>query len=296
MPVARVGAVDIAFEAQGEPEAPVVLLIAGLGRQLIMWPPRFVHAITIDGFRVMRLDNRDVGLSSHFAGKVNLSEVTAALRRGTAPDVPYVLADMAGDVVGLLDHLGVDSAHLVGVSMGGAIAQQMAIDRPARVRSLTSIMGTTGAAGVGQPNATGNRALYRAPPADREGAIASVVAAAELLATKGCFDLDWERLQAGWAYDRAFDPEGVGRQLAAIWAGGDRTATLPTITAPALVIHGAADPLVQVSGGRATAAAIPGAAYVEIGDMAHDLPERWWPLILGELLAHLAAAEAAHRR
>ncbi len=291
MPIASLASVAVAYESHGHDDDPAVVLVSGLGGQLILWPYGFVHALTVAGYRVIRFDNRDVGLSTHLGGgKVNLSAVAAAVRTGSVPQVPYLLGDMAADTVGLMDHAGVRRAHVAGVSMGGAIVQEIAIDHPDRVLTLTSIMGTTGAPDVGQPNATGSRALFRAPPLDRDGAIESMVSAAELLASHPYFDPVRTRIQAAWEHDRAFDPEGIGRQLGAIWASGDRTERLRSVTAPALVIHGDADPLVDVSGGRATAAAIPGADYVEIEGMAHDLNERFWPEILGPLIRHLGRA------
>ena len=290
MPVAVAGAVELAYETHGDPGDPPLLLIAGLGQQLTMWPMPFVHTLAVAGYRVIRFDNRDVGLSTHLGGKLNLSEIAAAMRGGQTPEAPYTLGDMAADAAGLLDHLGIERTHVVGISMGGAIAQELAIHHGLRVRSMACVMATTGAADVGQPNATGNRALFRAPPHERAGAIASMIESAALLASPGHFDERSARHHASMAYDRAFDPEGVGRQLGAIWVSGDRTVRLKEVVAPALVIHGDADPLIDVSGGRAIAVALPAANYVEIHGMAHDLPTAFWPEILGPLLQHLAAA------
>lgn len=288
MPLAPTDVVDLAYETHGDPADPPLLLIAGLGQQLTMWPMPFVHALVIAGYHVIRFDNRDVGLSTHFAGKLNLSEIAAALRKGQEATAPYTLRDMASDTVGLLDHLGIPHTHVVGISMGGAIAQELAIHHADRLNTMTCLMATTGAAGVGRPNATGNRALFRAPPHDREGAIRSMVASAELLASPGHFDQVAARHHATLGHDRAFDPEGVGRQLGAIWVSPDRTAALTGVGMPALVIHGDRDPLVHVSGGRAIAAAIPGARYVEIQGLGHDLPEAFWPEILAPILRHLS--------
>ncbi len=290
MPQAELGHMTIAYEGWGDERDPAVVLIAGLGGQLVMWPMGLVHAIAIAGFQVFRFDNRDVGLSTHVAGKLNLSEVAAALRSGGRPDVPYHLADMADDTIALFDHLDLDSAHLVGISMGAAIAQELAIRHSERVRSLTCLMGTTGAADVGHPTARGNRALFRAPPPERERAIEAMVFSAQLLASPGLFDAGAARRQAAWSYDRSFDPEGVGRQLGAIWASPDRTPQLRELSVPALVIHGSVDHLIPCSGGRAIAAAIPKARYVEIAGMGHELNEAFWPHILGPLLEHVAAS------
>lgn len=288
MPAVAAGPSRLWWESWGDPADPAVLMISGLGSQLVSWAPGLVHTLAIAGHRVVTFDNRDAGLSTHLSGKVNLSAVRAAVDAGAEPEVPYLLSDMAEDSASLLDALDIASAHVVGVSMGGSIAQVMAIEHPRRVRSLTSIMATTGDPAVGAPNAVGERALFRAPPADREGAIAATVEAWELLATPGAFDRDAAAAQAGWEYDRAFDPEGRGRQLAAIWASGDRTAALSQLTVPTLVIHGTADPLVAVSGGRATARAVAGASYVAVQGMGHDLPEVHWPLMLRSMLRHFA--------
>lgn len=290
MPAVRVGAIEIEYEEWGDADAAPAVLIAGLGAQLIMWPMGLVHTLGIAGHRVVRFDNRDAGLSTHFAGKLNLSHVAEAIRRGDAPDVPYLLADMADDTAGLMEELGIAAGHLVGISMGAAIAQEVAIRHPSIVRSLTCIMGTTGASDVGQPTATGNRALFKAPPPDRQGAIATSLASAELLASHGHFDAARAAIDSAWSYDRAFDPEGVGRQLGAIWASPDRTPALHGLAVPTLALHGGDDPLIPPSGGRAIAAAVPGARYVEIEGMAHDLNERFWPDLLRPLLAHLSAA------
>lgn len=290
MPGAKAGPGTLWWEAWGDPAGPAVLMINGLGGQLVSWPPLLLHTLATAGHRVVTFDNRDAGLSTHLSGKVNLGAMQEALSAGAAAEVPYRLSDMAADAVALLDALNHDTAHVVGISMGGMIAQSMAIEHPSRLRSLTSLMSTTGDPAVGRPDARGIRALHRAPPPDRDGAIAAAVASAELLATAGSFDAEATAVQAAWEYDRAFDPEGVGRQLAAIWASGDRTTDLGRIACPSLVIHGSADSLVDVSGGRATAAAIPGCRYVEVPGMGHELAERYWPPLLHELLRHFAAS------
>lgn len=292
MPAAEAGPGTLWWEAWGDPTDPAVLMVNGLGGQLVSWPPLLLHTLAIAGHHVIGFDNRDAGLSTHLNGKVKLSAVRTAIESGAEPDVPYRLCDMASDAVSLLDALEIDAAHVVGISMGGMIAQTMATEHAERVRSLISIMSTTGDPAVGRPNPAGERALFRAPPPDRDGAIASAVEAAELLATPGTFDAAAVASQAEWEYERAFDPEGKGRQLAAIWASGDRTGALATIRCSTLVIHGSADPLVSATGGRATAAAIPNSRYVEVPGMGHDLPELHWPLLLREMLRHLAAARS----
>lgn len=290
MPAAAAGPGTVWWEAWGDRNDPAILMVNGLGGQLVSWPPLLLHTLAIAGHYVVIFDNRDAGLSTHLTGKVNLGAVRTAIETGVEPAVPYRLSDMANDAVSLLDALDLATAHVVGISMGGMVAQTMAIEHPDRVRSLVSIMSTTGDPEVGQPNAAGEHALFRAPPPDRAGAIADAVEAAALLATPGTFDAEAVAAQAGREYDRAFDPAGKGRQLAAIWTSGDRTVALGSIGCPTLVIHGSADPLVSVTGGRATAAAIPHSRYVEIAGMRHDLPETHWPQLLREILHHVGTA------
>jgi pimeloyl-ACP methyl ester carboxylesterase len=198
---------------------------------------------------------------------------------------------MAADAAGVLDYLGLDAAHVVGVSMGGMIGQTLALEAPKRVLSLTSIMASTGSWEVGAPSAAGTRALFHAPPPDRAGAIEATLVVRRLLATEGAFDEAAERELATAAIDRSFDPAGIGRQLAAIWASGDRTQRLRSLEVSTLVIHGTADDLVALSGGEATAAAIPDAQLVVIEGMGHDLPRVHWDEILGTILGHFEHSE-----
>lgn len=276
---AHVGDIDIYHEVDGDVGPPVVL-IHGLGFQLTDWDPSFVHGLVAAGYRVIRLDNRDAGLSTHLAGKVALGELRRSVDRGEPVNVPYLLGDMAADVAGLLDYLGVAAAHIIGVSMGGYIAQELALRSPSPVLSLTSMLSSTGARDVGQPSARGNRALFRAPAATVHAAIEDMVEARRILATPGAFDQAAERERVRLAVTRSFDPAGTGRQLAAIWASGDRTHALRRIDVPALVIHGGNDHLVDVSGGRATADAIADSRLLVIDEMGHDLP----PIYRGQIL------------
>lgn len=292
MPVAAVNGLTIAYDVDGNPGAPPVLLIHGLGRQLIEWDPELVDRITSAGYFAIRMDNRDVGLSTHFDEKVALGEIRRALERGDQVVVPYLLDDMASDATGLIDHLGLDAVHVVGVSVGGMVGQTLALDAPDRVLSLTSIMASTGSWAVGAPSAAGTRALLRAPPPDRPGAIEATLETRRLLATPGAFDAEAERAVITAAIERSFDPAGIGRQVAAIWASGDRTDRLRSLGAPTLVIHGTADQLVAMSGGEATAAAIPGARLVAIEGMGHDLPRTHWDAVVGALLAHFESARS----
>ncbi|MFQ5554905.1 MAG: alpha/beta fold hydrolase [Acidimicrobiia bacterium] len=282
----------IAYEVVGERSDPALVLIAGLGRQLVDFPPAFRKLLATAGHCVVVFDNRDVGLSGHLEGKVDLGRVRRLAAAGLPVDVPYRLRDMAEDVIRLLDHLGVPGAHVVGVSMGGEIAQTLAIGHPERVLTLTSIMSTTGAPSVGGMDDIGRKALFRPPPPDREGAIAAHLEARRLLATPGAFDEEAERARVTEEYERAFDPAGAGRQLAAIWAGPDKTEALGGLTMPVLVIHGTEDHLVHVSGGRATADAIEGSRLLEIEGMGHDLPPRHWPRIVEAIVAHTSRPQA----
>ena len=283
--------IDIAYERFGEPEAPPVLLIMGLGAQMLAWPDQFCVTLAGRGLHVIRFDNRDIGLSSHMTDAPP-PDVRAALL-GRTSSASYTLSDMAADAIGLMDALGFDGAHLVGVSMGGMIAQVAAIEHPRRVRSLTSIMSTTGDQSVGRPTEAALAALLSPPARTREEAVERTVRIVRVIGSPG-FDIDEPdiRERTAVAYDRADDPVGVGRQLVAIAASGDRTAALRSVAAPALVLHGAADPLVDVSGGRATARAIPGAELIELAGMGHDLPRPLWDEITRRIAELVQRAEA----
>jgi pimeloyl-ACP methyl ester carboxylesterase len=283
--------VEIAYERMGDRGAPPVLLIMGAGAQMISWPDGFCAELTGRGLQVIRFDNRDAGRSTHFPDGP-APDLAAALA-GDFSSVSYTLADMAADTAGLLDVLGFGSAHIVGASLGGMIAQTMAIECPARVRSLTSIMSTTGAAGVGQPDLFAIAGLG-APPADRPGFIDWRVRAFRVIGSAG-FEFDEAAVAelAGRSYDRDHDRLAMVRQSVAVLASGDRTARLRTLRVPALVLHGASDLMVDASGGRATAAAIPGAELVIFDGMGHSLPQRLWPEIAGLIATLVRRAEGA---
>jgi pimeloyl-ACP methyl ester carboxylesterase len=284
--------ISVAYQRFGDVEAPPVLLIMGLGMQMIGWADAFCAALAGHGVHVIRFDNRDVGLSTHI-DDAPAPDVAAALS-GDASSASYTLSDMAADAIGLLDALELDSVHVVGASMGGMIAQTIAIEHPGRVRSLTSIMSTTGERTVGQATREAFAALLSPPASSREEAIDRAVAIFRVIGSPG-FELDEAeiRARAGLAYDRADDPLGVARQLLAVVASGDRTARLRSVRAPALVLHGADDRLVDVSGGRATAEAVPGAELVVFDGMGHDLPRALWPEITARVAALVERAEAA---
>ncbi|MCU4184581.1 alpha/beta fold hydrolase [Acidiferrimicrobium sp. IK] len=242
----------------------------GLGAQLTAWHPDFKAALVARGFFVVSFDNRDVGLST-WLDEAGAADLIAGLS-GTAT-APYLLSDMAADATAVLDAEGIDSAHVVGASMGGMIAQTLAIEHPGRLRSLTSIMSTTGAPAVGQPHPGVIEVLLTPPPGERAARIDQSVRGARAISSPGYpFDEARARARAEADYDRAYHPEGTARQAFAILASGDRTEALGQVQVPTLVVHGDADPLVDVSGGRATAAAIPGAELTIFPGMGHDLP------------------------
>ncbi len=283
--------IDIAYERLGEPDAPPVMLVMGLGTQMLGWPDEFFGALAARGLQVVRFDNRDVGLSTHLHDAV-APDVMAALS-GDSSSASYTLSDMGGDCVGLLDALGLDSVHIVGASMGGMIAQTVAVEHPGRVRSLTSIMSTTGNEAVGQPTQEALGALLSPPATNRQEAVDRTVSIFRVIGSPG-FELDEPELRerAGLSFDRADDPLGVARQLVAIIASGDRTAALASLNVPTLVLHGANDPLVNVSGGRATAEAIPDAEVAIFAGMGHDLPRALWPEITQRIDDLVRRAEA----
>lgn len=284
--------IEMAYERLGDTHAPPVLLIQGVAAQMINWPDGFCAELVAHGVQVIRFDNRDVGLSSHFP-EAPTPDLPAALA-GDMSSASYTLSDMAADTVGLLDALGLDSAHIVGVSMGGYIAQTIAIEHPDRVRSLTSMMSTTGDLSVGQPPPATLAAVFSGPPAEsRQEVINKMVRAARVVGSPGFeFNEAGVRDRAGRAYDRGYDPLGAARTAVASVASGDRTERLRSVDVPTLVIHGADDAMCDVSGGMATAAAIPGAELVIIEGMGHDLPRALWPEIASRIAALVQRVEA----
>jgi pimeloyl-ACP methyl ester carboxylesterase len=286
------GGIELAYETFGDPERPLVLLVMGLGTQMLAWQDDFCAGLAARDLFVVRFDNRDVGLSTHLhdAPTPDIGAVFA----GDRSTVPYTLSDMAADTVGLIKALGRDRAHLVGASMGGMIAQTMAIEQPERVASLTSIMSTTGDRRVGDATPAAVQVLMAPPAQTRDAVIERALAGWRVIGSPGFpRDEDELRERAGRAFDRAHDPPGVGRQFAAILASGDRTAGLRALRTPTLVIHGREDPLVRLSGGEATASAIPGAELVVIDGMGHDLPRPVWPRIFEPIAALVERAEGS---
>ena len=293
MPQIAANGIRLEYEAYGDPANPPLLLIMGLGAQLTLWPIELVEALTQHGYYVIRHDNRDIGLSQKFSehGIPNFKRVALMRMFGLRAKLPYRLTDMAGDAAALLDALGIEHAHIVGASMGGMIAQLLAIDHPHKVRTLTSIFSTTGNRRLPQARKQAMNALLDRAPA---GATLEQVLPFGIRISRAigspAYPTPEERLRANIARDfnRSFFPEGAARQLAAIVDDGDRRARLKSVTAPTLVIHGVDDPLVPVEGGRDTAKAIPGAKLHEIPGMGHDLPL--------ELVDEIAGAIAAHAR
>ena len=283
------GEVELAYETFGSPADPTLVLVMGLATQMIGWPEDFCRQLASSGFRVVRFDNRDIGLSTHLdrAGAPDLSPLFAG---EPIQGAPYALADMADDTVRLLDALGLDRVHLVGASMGGMIAQEVALQHPERLLSLTSIMSTP-APHLGAPTPAAGAALLSPPPNTPQEAGERSVAVYRVIGSPG-YPLDEEGLQTRGAesFRRANDPAGIVRQLAAIHAGGDRTERLQQLAVPTLVLHGEDDPLVQLEGGVATAKAVPGANLVTFPGMGHDLPQALWPELVGAIIEHARSA------
>ena len=290
MPTAPSNGLTLFYESFGNESDPALLLVMGLGAQMLLWEESFCQKLAAAGFRVIRYDNRDVGLSSKIEGGPT-PDIGKAMM-GDASSASYTLWDMADDAVGLLDSLGIGKAHIVGASMGGMIVQAMAIRHPDRVLTMTSIMSTTGNREVGQSTPEAMGALLSPPPTNREEAIASGVKSWRIIG--GTFPFDEEKIarRTGMMYDRAFYPAGIARQLVAIMASGDRTEALKQLNVPALVIHGEVDPLVTPSGGRATAEAIPGAELLIVPGMGHDLPAEVEDQVVEAIVANTRKAAA----
>jgi pimeloyl-ACP methyl ester carboxylesterase len=280
----------LAYEQFGDPADPPLLLIMGLGSQMISWPDGFCAQLAGRGFHLTRFDNRDTGLSTHCT-EAGLPDV-AAFFAGEEQKPPYLVEDMAADAAALLEALGQAPAHVVGVSMGGMIAQALAINHPGLVRSLTSIMSTP-AVTIGPPTEEALAVLLAPPTTNKQDYIDQSARTFAVIGSPGYpYDEDFRRAVAAASYDRDPDQSGTARQLFAIVNSPDRTPALCELNLPALVIHGTGDPLVQPEGGRATAAAIPGAELVLIEGMGHDLPEELWPEIIGHIEGLARRADA----
>lgn len=292
--------IDVEYDTFGSPQDPALLLVMGFTAQLIAWETGFCEALAAAGRYVVRFDNRDCGLSTHLDGQLvdPLPIMQASMTGAPIPPVPYNLSDMANDAVGLLDALDLDRAHVVGASMGGMIVQTIAIEHADRCLSMTSIMSSPGDPRAGKPTPEALAYLMTPPPTERAAFVAHAAGAA-VFASKKHFDPDRAGRRAGAAFDRAFYPQGAARQLAAIYASGDRTDALHAVEVPTLVLHGRDDTLITPSGGTLTADAIPGAHLLLLADMGHDLPEPLWPVIVPAIvnfqdLAAGAVASATH--
>jgi len=281
--------IQLCCETFGDRADPPLMLLMGLGMQMLHWPPELIARLVERGLYVVRFDNRDRGRSTHI--QISPPSRLRLLTRRFGAD-QYTLDDMALDTVGLLDALEIDSAHLVGVSMGGMIAQTVAAIRPRRTRSLTSIMSTTGSRRAGQPKPHILPVLLKSAPRDRAAYVEHMLGVLTAIGAPGdVLDTPEGRAYLAHTHDRDPDVRGTGRQLAAILASGDRTKQLHGITAPTLVIHGDRDPLITVSGGRATAKAIPNAKLLIVPGMGHGLPERLWPQLVAAIATHVADTE-----
>ncbi|WP_035803082.1 alpha/beta fold hydrolase [Kitasatospora mediocidica] len=277
---AQLKGLETEYETFGRTADPALVLIAGLGSQLTWWPTEFCTQLAERGYHVVRFDNRDTGLTT------TVDEQQPPRADGVRRP-PYLLPDLAEETAGLLDALGIEAAHVVGASMGGMIAQQLTIDHPSRVLSLCSIMSRPGDGVSGDTRPHVGEALTTLPGEGRERVIDAGVAFGEIIASPDHpMDPAERRADVAAAYDRAYRPDGFMRQLAAIFASPDRTAALRAVTVPTLVVHGEQDPLVDASGGRATAAAVPGARLWLVPGMGHDLPRALWPALVGAIAAN----------
>ena len=288
---------ELCYDTFGDPDDPAVLLVMGLSGPLIWWHPDFCEQLADRGFFVVRFDNRDIGRSTKVAGKLmRRSDAVAAFVRGTRGRPPYTLSDMAADAIGLLDHLEIARAHVTGVSMGGMIAQTMAIEHPARVLSLVSMMSTTGRRVVGWQDPRILPLLLRGRAVDRDAYVRQSMTVWKLIGSPGySTPRAEEQALAEETYDRGLSPDGVIRQMQAILAQPDRSSALADLDIPAMVIHGLSDKMVHVSGGRATAEAIPGCELLLIPGMGHDMPPAMWPAFIDgiERTARRAAVSPA---
>ena len=292
--LAATNGVELAYQEIGDPDGEPLLLVMGLATQMLGWDEGFCEMLAGRGFRVVRFDNRDIGHSTMIeaAGLPKRTDMLLGRRR----TAPYLLRDMAEDTIGLMDYLGIGSAHLVGASMGGMIAQTVAIRRPGRVRSLVSMMSTTGKRWLGMPTWKAFGTLFARPAAGREAAVEQTVSVFRTIGSPS-YPMDEERIRAlaAASYGRSHSRAGIARQLHAVTASGDRTEALHRLRLPATVIHGVSDPLIRPVAGRATARAIPGSHLRLIEGMGHDLPRELWPTFVDEIAA-TAAPDGARAR
>ena len=284
---------ELEYDTFGSPADPAVLLIAGLGAQMTVWDARFCQLIADGGRFVIRFDNRDCGLSTKLDGQVPdlAGAMTAAFADQPPPALPYTLSDMAADAVGLLDALDIAQAHIVGESLGGMIAQVVAVNHRDRVLTLTSMMSQPGDPEAGQPTPEAALAIFTPPPTERDEYIAASPRWM-VWQSKKYGGVARVKEVAAREFDRSFYPEGGPRQIAAMYGSGRRTAAVKTIDAPTLVIHGRDDTLVTPSGGFLTAELIPGAHLLYLADMGHDRPEPLWPILVNAIVLHTAVGHS----
>lgn len=287
MPTADLGDVSLYYDTFGQAEDPTILLVAGLGTQVLFWEDEFCQGLVDRAFHVVRFDNRDVGLSTRFDDQpINLGESMAAIGRGEPVVPPYTLGDMAADTAALIEHLGIGPCHVLGASLGGMIAQELAIGHPRVVKSLALLSSTSGESDVGQPTAEAAVAIT-APAADgREATIEQNVASRHIWSTEAHWDEDWTRDYFGRAYDRA-PVQGGDRQMLAVLTAASRTQALGALSLPALVMHGDQDKLIDPSGGERLAELIADAEHLVLEGMSHDLPPHYWSQVI-EGLTRLA--------
>lgn len=283
--------IELEFETFGDLQQPALLLVNGYTSQMLGWPADLADLLASQGLFVIRFDNRDVGLSTKLDGqRVQPGKVlSAALMSEQLPEVPYTLSEMATDGIGLLDHLGLDRAHIAGMSMGGMIVQTMAIEHPDRVASMTSIMSSPGDPRVGKPTPEAREALLAPPPVDRDAYLAASTSA-KVWQSRRYYDEQAVVALAAAQYDRCFYPEGATRQLAAVYASGDRSEELAELRVPTLVIHGRDDTLITTEGGERTAGLIPGSRYLLLSDMGHDLPRPPYSVFTEAIAGHIRAS------
>jgi pimeloyl-ACP methyl ester carboxylesterase len=286
---AKTNGIELCYETFGNASSEPLLLIMGLGAQMTLWDDDFCTGLAARGFYVTRFDNRDAGLSTRVdaAGTPDLAAALLAVAQGKPVDAPYQLGDMAQDAVGLMDALGITSAHVVGASMGGAIAQMLAIHHPTRLRTLTSIMATTGAPGLPPPTPQALEVLFNPAPIDLPAYIENYAHTWKVLRA-GCFPLDEARdiVRARQNFERGLNPAGVARQMMAVLSSGSRKRALATVRVRTLVIHGDADPLVPLACGIDTADSIPGSKLLVVRGMGHALPIPMWPTIIDAIATH----------
>lgn len=297
MAQAKINGINIEYEVHGADNGEPLLMIMGLGSQMTRWPPAFYEKLVAKGFRVIRFDNRDVGLSQKFSGAPSVESVVGALIQGRKPDIPYTLDEMAADAVGVLDHLGIKRAHVCGASMGGMIGQLVAADYPERVLSFTAVFTTTGNPAL-PPSTPEAMAVLTTrapdPKKDIEAYLDQAVINQRTIGSPG-FPFDEKIMRERLRSDvlRCYEPAGVARQLAAVIANGDRRPKLGKIKAPTVVLHGDSDPLVNVEGGKDLAANVPGAELRIVAGMGHDLPVALYDTIVDAICCAVERAKVS---